>query len=53
MENSIRDVEQSNDIHDVVRGLVDRTTLDARAFGEVALVPVGLQGSQLDLKGQL
>jgi nitrite reductase/ring-hydroxylating ferredoxin subunit/multimeric flavodoxin WrbA len=58
MENNIRYVEQSNDLHDGARGLADRTIVMAKllvagALGEVALVPGGRKGNQLDVKAQL
>jgi nitrite reductase/ring-hydroxylating ferredoxin subunit/multimeric flavodoxin WrbA len=58
MENNIRYVEQSEDLHNGARGLADRTVAMASllvkgALGEVALVPGGRKGNQLDVKAQL
>jgi nitrite reductase/ring-hydroxylating ferredoxin subunit/multimeric flavodoxin WrbA len=58
MENNIRYVEQSHDLQEGARGLAERTVAMAKllvqgALGEVALVPGGRKGNQLDVKAQL
>ena len=58
MENNIRYVEQSKDLHDGARGLADRTIdmarlLVAGSLGEIALVSGGRKGNQLDVKAQI
>lgn len=58
MENNVRYVEESRDLHEGARGLANRTVEMARlmitgALGEVALVSGGRKGNQLDVKAQL
>ena len=58
MENNVRYVEESHDLHEGARGLANRTVDMARlmitgALGEVALVSGGRKGNQLDVKAQL
>lgn len=58
MENNIRYVEQSNDLHAGARGLADRTIEMARllvsgALGEQALVSGGRKGNELDVRAQI
>lgn len=58
MENNTRYVEQSKDLHEGARGLTDRTIDMARllvqgALGEIALIPGGRKGNQLDVRAQI
>ncbi len=57
MENNIRYVSESKSLQDGARGLADRAVDVARllvtgSLGEVALVPGGRKGNQLDVKAQ-
>jgi nitrite reductase/ring-hydroxylating ferredoxin subunit/multimeric flavodoxin WrbA len=57
MENNTRYVQQSKTLHDGARGLAERTVEVAKllvqgALGDVALVPGGRKGNQLDVKSQ-
>jgi multimeric flavodoxin WrbA len=58
MENNVRYVEQSVDLHDGARALATRTIDMARllvqgSLGEIALVPGGRKGNQLDVRAQI
>jgi len=58
MENNIRYVEQSHDLHEGARALADRSIDMARllvqgALGDVALVAGGRKGNQLDVQAQI
>jgi nitrite reductase/ring-hydroxylating ferredoxin subunit/multimeric flavodoxin WrbA len=57
MENNVRYVDESNDLHEGARALADRTVAMARllvdgSIGEVGIVPGGRKGNQLDVKAQ-
>ena len=56
-KNNLRYVQQSKSLQDGARGLADRTIDMAKllvqgALGEVALVPGGRKGNQLDVRAQ-
>jgi multimeric flavodoxin WrbA len=57
MENNVRYVDESRDLHEGARALADRTIAMARllvdgSVGEVGIVPGGRKGNQLDVKAQ-
>jgi nitrite reductase/ring-hydroxylating ferredoxin subunit/multimeric flavodoxin WrbA len=58
MENNVRYVETSQDLHEGARRLAERTVDMARllvegSVGEVVLTPGGRKGNQLDVKAQI